>query len=590
MTVIYKAKSLGLAKLTDRSRLRKKAGALITYIVRADREALEQIREELTDHEYHSDLLHYVRRDGHEENVAATYNRNILSTRPEAIAEEIACLMEAANGGDGLIEHYIVSLREGERLVPHFEEAVDILVEGLGAENCPVVAAVHLDTDNPHFHVMLARVDVKAGAPVMLPEYDIQRCHQSLARMEDRFGWAREENARWKVVNGRLVGDDGTIDLGDANSPATWPDRHYPRPKNETPVEGDRLMTGEEVVRRVVPRLIDQNKTVLGFVNDLASEGIEIAMTGSNASYRIHYVDSEGRSASEQVRPSAIRQWSTSELRKRFGALPCAFGETSLNARNVPDAHLPLIQYRSEEAAFRARANHIAAALRKAIGPSDKASMAAAKSLLAFPSYEDWLAGARPADPAAILAEVAKAPVVGPLGADTIPQPEMKVEHAGFRRYATASKIVYLPVRALIPPTRITHAGDQVVITGPPTSEALELTVRLLKARGFTAVTANGFSSQDRDLLRQIAAKHTVRLIDAVEERRPGELEQPTAIPLQPRSEKYDDDRTAADASSRHPGNASPPAPKPHQPKPEPKSKPRGLQPGIPFPGQDLGR
>lgn len=510
MTVFHKAESRGLSKATDRSRLRDKAGALVHYIWRAHLQELARVEMMTSVDSYHSDLMRYVRRDDHTEEVAAKLVRKILCQSPEAIAEEVASLLEAIDGGDGLVEHFIISLRKDEEVLEHFEEAVEILLEGLGLENCPAVAAVHLDTENPHIHIMVARIDVDTGEPVPLPQYDLLRAHQLLARMEDRFGWRREADARWEVRDDRLIGDNGAIDLGPANEPQSWPDENFSRAKSAKAqprlVRDSDALPGTDLIRKVIPDLVERHSEIGGFVSALAKNGIELAMTGSNASYRINYVDDDGRTASENIRPSVLRKWSTSQLIKRFDVLPDKFGSTPVTPQRVSRDQLDRIRFASEKAAFQDRLNRISSALRKALGKSASDQISLARAACEFPAFEEWLAGARPTDPAGQLAEATGAGVVCSAANDGGKPRLAVVDDPHFQGRRFGEKVIYTEKGSVQSATRVTDCGGAVVIVGPPSDAAVSLSLRLLKERGADAVVAQGFSKRDYARVCKIAA------------------------------------------------------------------------------------
>ena len=128
--------------------LRGKATGLIHYACRADLRALASAVMETAVDAYHTDLLRYVRRDAHKEEVAATFTRNLRSKEPLLIAAEMGALIEDADPATDIVEHYILSLREGEGFGEHLEYAVDTLMKGLGLDNCPAVANTdQTDTD-----------------------------------------------------------------------------------------------------------------------------------------------------------------------------------------------------------------------------------------------------------------------------------------------------------------------------------------------------------------------------------------------------------------------------------------------------------
>lgn len=555
---------------------------------------------------YHSDLLRYVRRDDHTEEVAAKLVRKLLCESPEAIAEEIASLLEAIDAGDGLVEHFIISLREEENILEHFEEAVDVLLKGLGLENCPAVAAVHLDTDNPHIHVMVTRVDVDTGEPVPLPRYDILRAHQLLACMEDRFGWRREAEARWEVRDGRLIGDDGAIDLGPADDPQRWPDENFSRAKSEKARpsidERKQSLPGKEIIRQIIPDLIERHSDRATFLAELGKNGIELAMTGSNASYRINYIDDQGRTATEDVRPSALRKWSTAKLQDRFDILPEKFGTTSVTPHKVTGHQIDRIRFASDNAAFQDRFNRVVSALRKTLGKTANEQIDTVRAASAFPSFEEWMAGARPGDPAELLAQATNTGVVcAPVAGLTSPSLAV-VTDDHFQGHRFGEKVIYTEKSARPSLTRVTDCGDVVIISGPPSDAAIKLSLRLLKERGAEAVVATGFSRREHARLCKIAAQMGLEVVDPKRAKvpQPFPAREPIdrqsvpgpKVPAHPAPERAPE-KQPAPQPNEHDHSTSRPSSPLAPPAPTPENKPKKPSPRPPWsniPGPDWGR
>ncbi|MCA3160351.1 MAG: relaxase/mobilization nuclease domain-containing protein [Burkholderiales bacterium] len=97
------------------------------------------------------------------------------------------------------ITHYIMSWQDGE--VPSaadIERAVDIFAAQLGIVGCQMLYGLHVDTENLHLHICLNRVHPETERPIRINAgYDIEACHQAIARIEAEQGWAPEVHSRY---------------------------------------------------------------------------------------------------------------------------------------------------------------------------------------------------------------------------------------------------------------------------------------------------------------------------------------------------------------------------------------------------------
>lgn len=104
------------------------------------------------------------------------------------------------------ITHYIMSWQDGE--VPSaadIERAVDIFQAQLGIEGCQLIYGLHVDTDNLHLHIALNRVHPETERPIRINAgYDIEACHQAIARIEAEQGWAPEVHSRYLARGGNV--------------------------------------------------------------------------------------------------------------------------------------------------------------------------------------------------------------------------------------------------------------------------------------------------------------------------------------------------------------------------------------------------
>ena len=503
MTIYHKCDSPEASRATDISRLRGKTSALIHYVWRADLKALARASMETAINSYHQDLLRYVRRDEHQEEVAATLVRNVLTDNPDLMTAEMAALMEEADAGDGVVEHVIVSVQPGDDLLGNFDEAVEILVDALGVGNCPAIGAVYADTDHMHFHLVIIRVDVDTGEVVDLPKYDKIRGQQALAVMEDRFGWKREENSRWQVVDGRLI-LDGTADQGPADNPREWPDRYFPpaglsaQGRRQEKTSG--YVSAERRIRDVVPDIIARNSDRASFLAELAREGIKLVKAHRGAAYVVSLQDERGRKREEQVKASVIRGWGAKALEQRYGAITADGPEIQSRAATPKDGNSEWPRYAQAKSQYRERLNAMCQNVRAALpgGGSARDSLATARSACAFPSFEEWQSGMRPPDIGAALFANCGALVLEGSSASHRVKP-MLVPDETFVATRTDTKVTYIR-RRLKNTCRVVDFGDKVVLVGRTTDVEIHKALQLLAMRGAEVVSGSGFSK--REILR----------------------------------------------------------------------------------------
>jgi hypothetical protein len=467
---------------------------------------------------YQADLLRYVRRDAHKEDVAATFTRNLRSKEPLLIAGEMGALIEDADPATDIVEHYILSLREGEGFGEHLEYAVDTLMKGLGLDNCPAVAALHRDTDNEHVHLVVLRIDKDTGEIVDPLKYDIIRAHQMLAVMEAQTGWSREEHARWQVRDGRVI-LDGQTDIDAADDPSSWPDRFYPTEElssaSRTKEAKTGVESGERLVRRVVPELIEKHDNLADLLEALDREGISLSKKGSGAVYRVTTEGLNGDAQEELVRCSVIRRWSYGKLRARYGELPEEFGKDVPPRSSRPiDGNPDRPRYAAIHAQYLERLNAITQSVRMALPrtPGLNEAIALGRATCVFPTMDAWRAGELPPDPGEVMfahvgARIFEAPAL------TSPKQTKGQSDALFIAANSGRRTIYQRRASPLTPGRIVDFGDRVILVGPAGEAELKKTMALFAARGADLVSATGLDEAEWKAASRIAASYGVRLV-----------------------------------------------------------------------------
>lgn len=134
--------------------------------------------------------------------------RGFFSEVPEVQIAEMVALAEESTRSENPVDHYVLSLREGETpSVSQVEEAVTIFFDELGLTGHQCIYGLHADTKNPHIHIAVNRVHPESLKCVEVNGgFQLEAVHRAVARIEHAQGWQPEENARYIVMpNGELA-------------------------------------------------------------------------------------------------------------------------------------------------------------------------------------------------------------------------------------------------------------------------------------------------------------------------------------------------------------------------------------------------
>lgn len=146
------------------------------------------------------------------EKVAAHGSRNLVSNDLASWQAQMLAVAARAPRVKSPVLHVILSLKQDESwTAEQREEALDIVLATLDLSNCPVVWAEHCDTNNPHLHLSIIRVNPRTGK-VAGSDWLIEDLHQSVALIEERQGRAKEPGALYVAKNGAVYDSDtGTL-------------------------------------------------------------------------------------------------------------------------------------------------------------------------------------------------------------------------------------------------------------------------------------------------------------------------------------------------------------------------------------------
>lgn len=287
------------------AQLARAVGALSTYIVDANPERLRARGGVMNLSRYLADIhgLGEDRQFASGEKVAALGVRNLRSYDLAGWQDEMLAMAARCPRAHDPLEHYVLSWREGEHPSDHqAEEAVGILLDLLGAANCPALWSVHDNTEHRHAHVMLVRVDPASGRTITLGDgWDIDRLHQAVALIEERQGWRAEQGAMYEARDGVIRDRRSGAVVRDASG------RQMSRSRRARVADSSVSVYLLTAIRQDVERATSW----LDLHKRLAARGVHYRRVGSGA--RI-YVGEESHKPS-----SLYPTWSRAALEKRLG-------------------------------------------------------------------------------------------------------------------------------------------------------------------------------------------------------------------------------------------------------------------------------
>ncbi len=133
--------------------------------------------------------------------------RNFLSETIEGQRVEMMASASRALRSPNPLDHWLISWKETERPSPgQIDEAAAIFLAHLGLGRHQAIYAAHADTHNIHLHVAVNRYDPFRNRMHKVNKgFNREAAHQAIALIADKQGWAPEDNARFRVANGKLV-------------------------------------------------------------------------------------------------------------------------------------------------------------------------------------------------------------------------------------------------------------------------------------------------------------------------------------------------------------------------------------------------
>jgi len=388
------------------------AVVLTRYIARAGAEEIQALAEH-SDDAYITDLAAYAVRNGSSELVRDSWALNVHGKGVEDWQAELYALRFRAGHPQDITDHWVLSWDEADDPTnEEIREAVDLFLKCERLEGCPVVAAIHADTNNVHVHLCVTRLDcVTARKTVAGQGWDIDTAHRAKAVIEDRFPhWRREEGSLYQVIDGRLIDVERMSDIGPADDPLKWRSRIAPNKRAPEVEEKFRL---DESSRRF------EAETGLKSLCRVAWEEAVPVLRGASSWPEVHRQLAERGIGlkrtrkggllcfgEKKVKLSVCRDTSLSKLEIRLGEFepandrPMVWQPREIHASGSEEA-----RYYAAKRAFDARLASVASQLerlQKVLGAGAELSAAGRANVMsayAFPSLADWRLGIQPADP-----------------------------------------------------------------------------------------------------------------------------------------------------------------------------------------------
>jgi hypothetical protein len=493
------------------------------YIVRAEAEDLRKLLVH-SDDAYLRQLAEYAIAHGRSEKLLGQGSVNLTGDTFEEWQPELAALLHRDTTPGCPIDHWVLSWREtDDPQVDEVEDSVAIFLRSQGLSRCPAVWGFHGDTDNPHVHVMVVRLDpVTAKRQEAGQGWDIDTGHRGIAVIESRYPhWSREDDALYRVEGGLLIDQKTGRSVGPADKPERWLRINQRNSgvaeaqlqtslsaRGQKHEQDTGQMSRERVAREVAAPILLDAATWEQAHRGLAREGISIAKKGTNGA--VLWIDGKPIKASTDRRTS-------------LRALETLYGEPfklSVHAVAVTAASRSLSQEPGLQQYYAARATHnervsaITSDLRRiwgrGAGPAHREALAAAVSETGFPSFESWNGGARPPNPSdTVLASLQ----IGGLNVTAADNAMTAARLVGdFQATVLANRTIYRSSGTQPSRRVMVDTGDKIFIEDSANAATVRAGLVLMAARfPENRVTVNG-DKQFQRLVYKIAKAEGIRL------------------------------------------------------------------------------
>ena len=266
-------------------RLREPVVALTRYIIDADPFRLIGLADDIVSLSDYSLAFANAGVDPGEK-VEAFGARNLAGKDLGLWQAQMLAVASSARRVTSPLLHLILSVPEHEEFTAvERDQAIDIVLQTLRLDRCPVVWAQHSNTRNPHLHLAIVRVDPVTQSAAG-SDWLVEDLHQSIALIEEKQGRRREPNGLY-IARGGAVFDFETNAMVRDASGRYITDWYESKGKKRTRLPGELLNLRAELISiasdaKSWPELHEAYAEI-GARYDTAGSGARIAVGSASA-------------------------------------------------------------------------------------------------------------------------------------------------------------------------------------------------------------------------------------------------------------------------------------------------------------------
>ena len=266
-------------------RLREPVVALTRYIIDADPFRLIGLADDIVSLSDYSLAFANAGVDPGEK-VEAFGARNLVGKDLGLWQAQMLAVASSARRVTSPLLHLILSVPEHEEFTAvERDQAIDIVLQTLRLDRCPVVWAQHSNTRNPHLHLAIVRVDPVTQSAAG-SDWLVEDLHQSIALIEEKQGRRREPNGLY-IARGGAVFDFETNAMVRDASGRYITDWYESKGKKRTRLPGELLNLRAELISiasdaKSWPELHEAYAEI-GARYDTAGSGARIAVGSASA-------------------------------------------------------------------------------------------------------------------------------------------------------------------------------------------------------------------------------------------------------------------------------------------------------------------
>lgn len=296
-------------------------------------------------------VTRYIAGVGHDEKCTYIGTRNLHLIdfpgieRPDdfidlAVAEMSGTALQNKRSADPVL-HIIMSWPHDENPTPaQASEAVSMLAENYGLQECQCVYGMHQNTDHTHLHIAWNRIHPESYRAIQPAQnWTKKTLEKTMREVELRQGWGVELSGKhYTIQDGAVI---STKDLKERENNGVALSQTARRVEAHT---GD-LSAQSILIERVAP-ILKTADSWRDFKGQLQGQGIEYQKKGSGAVFVFEGITVK---ASQVARNATLQQ-----LEKRFGEYRDTEGQLQGNAPAAPEKQEKQSPYQAYDAAKKA--------------------------------------------------------------------------------------------------------------------------------------------------------------------------------------------------------------------------------------------